>query len=283
MREPLRGDAQARGLDVGLLGCPPRGQDGGGARHAIRAKVPLAIGFVMPLGGDARGDLQGGLCFADAQLQSLQIAGPEPLEPLIELATQSREFGQLTIGCFDPRREHRPLGDQLLVTATIERRVGDHRGDVAARQRRSGCGRRDHDLTFDRGMHGNDPRIDPRLAGDAKTNCGPRDHSPIASSAMPARILTHRQTCAGGGLRQRDAPSATSPAMRRSRGSFRGASNSAVVNARLPEHRRVPVRLTGAWTRIGLAIALRRRLRCRSFLLARRPSTHGHDVPSRGP
>jgi hypothetical protein len=87
MREPLRGDAQARGLDVGLLGCPPRGQDGGGARHAIRAKIPLAIGFVMPLGGDARGDLQGGLCFADAQLQSVQIAGPEPLEPPIELAT----------------------------------------------------------------------------------------------------------------------------------------------------------------------------------------------------
>jgi hypothetical protein len=50
-----------------------------------------------------------------------------------------------------------------------------------------------------------------------KTNCGPRDQSPIARCAIPARILTYRQTCAEEGLRQRDAQSATSPAMRRSR------------------------------------------------------------------
>jgi hypothetical protein len=56
----------------------------------------------------------------------------------------------------------------LLVTATVERRVGDHGGDVAASKRCPGRRWRNHDLTFDRGVHWNDPRIDPRLAGDAK-------------------------------------------------------------------------------------------------------------------
>jgi hypothetical protein len=87
MRKPLSGDTQAPGLDVGLLGCPPGGKHCGGARDAIRAKIPLPIRFVMTLGGDACCDLKCGLGFADAQLRASKVGGTEPLEPLVELAT----------------------------------------------------------------------------------------------------------------------------------------------------------------------------------------------------